>query len=393
MSWASKRETTKVEDLAYCLMGIFSVNMPLLYGEGEKAFTRLQEEIIKTNYDHSLFVWKHNFSNDAYGSHTQAQRTCMKETPEGIGVLAPHPSAFHKCTDIIPFGAKSAPYAMTNRGLEIQLPVLCQTLPEKPFSHLAILSCRSRNSHSKGLAIPIKSLFSAAAPELANEFFRVPDEDPVNIDFSRIAESQTRKIYLLRTGPIWSSRTPRSFYRCQIRGYERELGVQLIKFRCGPYLIPSSGHTDEYYGCEEEQLDRPMAREKDWGGIQGAFYFSKFNGPAFVVVFIWVDFKNRKRWPGIYVRVKPVHDKMQSSRSAAARQVSLREVLKEYYDLPFRNGRELHEAHATMPFEGRVMKARVGRDEVGDEEVFVLSLSLWGLKRKRQKLVDSDDDA
>jgi hypothetical protein len=41
MSWASKRETTMVEDLAYCLMGIFGVNMPMLYGEGERAFTRL----------------------------------------------------------------------------------------------------------------------------------------------------------------------------------------------------------------------------------------------------------------------------------------------------------------------------------------------------------------
>ena len=41
MSWASKRETTRVEDLAYCLMGIFGIHMPMLYGEGEMAFTRL----------------------------------------------------------------------------------------------------------------------------------------------------------------------------------------------------------------------------------------------------------------------------------------------------------------------------------------------------------------
>jgi hypothetical protein len=37
MSWASKRKTTRIEDLAYCLMGIFDVNMPMLYGEGGKA--------------------------------------------------------------------------------------------------------------------------------------------------------------------------------------------------------------------------------------------------------------------------------------------------------------------------------------------------------------------
>ncbi|KAH7071873.1 heterokaryon incompatibility protein-domain-containing protein [Paraphoma chrysanthemicola] len=41
MSWASKRVTKRTEDLAYCLLGVFDVNMPLLYGEGSKAFRRL----------------------------------------------------------------------------------------------------------------------------------------------------------------------------------------------------------------------------------------------------------------------------------------------------------------------------------------------------------------
>lgn len=47
MSWASSRSTTRVEDTAYCLLGIMGVNMPLLYGEGEMAFFRLQEELVK----------------------------------------------------------------------------------------------------------------------------------------------------------------------------------------------------------------------------------------------------------------------------------------------------------------------------------------------------------
>jgi len=42
MSWASKRQTTRLEDRAYCLLGLFEVNMPMLYGEGNGAFTRLQ---------------------------------------------------------------------------------------------------------------------------------------------------------------------------------------------------------------------------------------------------------------------------------------------------------------------------------------------------------------
>ncbi|KIY01856.1 uncharacterized protein Z520_01994 [Fonsecaea multimorphosa CBS 102226] len=58
MSWASKRKTKRVEDEAYCLMGLFGVHMPLLYGEGKNAFIRLQEEIMRVSDDHSIFAWK-----------------------------------------------------------------------------------------------------------------------------------------------------------------------------------------------------------------------------------------------------------------------------------------------------------------------------------------------
>jgi hypothetical protein len=48
MLWAASRETTCKEDMAYSLLGIFDVNMPLIYGEGrEKALKRLREEIDK----------------------------------------------------------------------------------------------------------------------------------------------------------------------------------------------------------------------------------------------------------------------------------------------------------------------------------------------------------
>ncbi|KAK1727128.1 heterokaryon incompatibility protein-domain-containing protein [Colletotrichum acutatum] len=57
MRWAANRETTRVEDAAYCLLGIFEINMPLLYGEGDRAFRRLQEEIIRTIEDYSLIAW------------------------------------------------------------------------------------------------------------------------------------------------------------------------------------------------------------------------------------------------------------------------------------------------------------------------------------------------
>ncbi|KAI1443506.1 heterokaryon incompatibility protein-domain-containing protein [Annulohypoxylon stygium] len=51
MRWAANRQTTRKEDTAYCLLGVFGVNMSLLYGEGENAFKRLQEEIIRQSDD------------------------------------------------------------------------------------------------------------------------------------------------------------------------------------------------------------------------------------------------------------------------------------------------------------------------------------------------------
>ncbi|KAF5635280.1 beta transducin [Fusarium tjaetaba] len=77
MSWAARRETTRVEDIAYCLLGIFDVNMPLLYGEGSKSFFRLQEEIVKNYDDLSLFAWKQDSSSYGIG----VLRGCFANSP------------------------------------------------------------------------------------------------------------------------------------------------------------------------------------------------------------------------------------------------------------------------------------------------------------------------
>ncbi len=67
MSWAARRDT-KEEDLAYCLLGIFGVTMPMIYGEGgEHAFLRLQEQIMKTGRDDSILAWGIDLDKSAYG--------------------------------------------------------------------------------------------------------------------------------------------------------------------------------------------------------------------------------------------------------------------------------------------------------------------------------------
>lgn len=88
MSWAAMRVTTKVEDMAYCLMGLFDVNMPLIYGEGDKAFRRLQKEIIDSSDDDSIFAWSYS-GEECTGSFS--------------GILADSPSCFRNMNDVDAF--------------------------------------------------------------------------------------------------------------------------------------------------------------------------------------------------------------------------------------------------------------------------------------------------
>ncbi|KAF2266908.1 HET-domain-containing protein [Lojkania enalia] len=102
MSWASRRETSRPEDLAYSLMGIFGVNMAVLYGEGlENAFRRLQDEIMKKSFDQTIFAWRGPYLSSGLLAHTPAN---FRDTPT-LGLWAP---------DYL------AAYSMTNVGLQIR---------------------------------------------------------------------------------------------------------------------------------------------------------------------------------------------------------------------------------------------------------------------------------
>ena len=92
MSWAAFRQTTRPEDEAYCLMGIFDVNMPTLYGEGRRAFQRLQEEIMKRSTDTTLFAWGKQFD------FAQLQRTAV---PVPSSLFATSPFPFRGCAGLI----------------------------------------------------------------------------------------------------------------------------------------------------------------------------------------------------------------------------------------------------------------------------------------------------
>ncbi|CEJ93635.1 hypothetical protein VHEMI09212 [[Torrubiella] hemipterigena] len=135
MYWASNRTTTRIEDAAYSLLGIFDVNMPLLYGEGTKAFRRLQEEILRKSDDPSIFAW----FNSRYSEGT------------AVDVLATSPLDFREISGLIarePFhrpGRRET--RITNQGIMMELPIISvYRLGQSeydPFSEVeAILDCQ-----------------------------------------------------------------------------------------------------------------------------------------------------------------------------------------------------------------------------------------------------------
>lgn len=104
MSWAANRKTRRIEDIAYCLLGVFDVNMPLIYGEGRKAFQRLQHEIMRSNTDPSLFAWG-TIVDMPPGNCDESQILGLKamdwvppeERKPLLGLLAESPDWFKSC--------------------------------------------------------------------------------------------------------------------------------------------------------------------------------------------------------------------------------------------------------------------------------------------------------
>lgn len=126
MYWASARETTRPEDVAYCLLGIFSVHMPLLYGEGsQSAFHRLQDAILKVSDDQSLFAW-----NERSGSRST--------------LFADHPHQFRwaKMVSAIPHRRAVRNMAVaTNNGLEMRF-ITIQLPPKATCDKILVLDCQ-----------------------------------------------------------------------------------------------------------------------------------------------------------------------------------------------------------------------------------------------------------
>lgn len=124
MSWAALRRTTRVEDQAYCLLGLFQINMPLIYGERDRAFYRLQEELVRRSTDMSIFA-------------------ITVKDQKSNGLFAPDPSYFEGSGDIVVLPhVSSKRYAVTNDGMEMVNPLWAEIKPVVKTARLYLeLNC------------------------------------------------------------------------------------------------------------------------------------------------------------------------------------------------------------------------------------------------------------
>lgn len=138
MSWAAGRRTTRIEDRAYCLLGILGINLNLLYGEGARAFVRLQEELIRTSTDQSIFAW---------GLSRDYARPAL---------LAASPDDFEGCQNVIPYNRGGlTSYYITNNGLVINLPLFHR--PWDRSIRFGVLNCRIRDDSTGPLTLCLES--------------------------------------------------------------------------------------------------------------------------------------------------------------------------------------------------------------------------------------------
>ena len=131
MSWAANRKTERDEDRAYSLLGILGVYMPLIYGEGMKAFLRLQRTI--ESKDESIFAWEMGIKED--------RRTYT-------GLFAPSPDSYVNCTKVIQTSGSTG-FSDANGELSIEL----RTLPHSMETYYAVLNCTERASTEDRIAI------------------------------------------------------------------------------------------------------------------------------------------------------------------------------------------------------------------------------------------------
>ncbi|KAI0713848.1 hypothetical protein C8Q76DRAFT_471327 [Earliella scabrosa] len=224
MSWAASRSTTRQEDEAYSLLGIFDVNMPTLYGEGRKAFRRLQEEIMKKYPDTTLFAWGEPCAIGSLASSGSGR------PQDRTGPFATSPSQFEHSSSIqytprasrtvrqlisnkdgaaAPRGDARMTFTATPHGVLAQIPIveiggntyadLCWTLEGRTSTRLLLVL--GRRLRSAADTLPIYDIGENHAS--SSGVYRIVTDSPGQASLLRLPSTQIawKEVYLAYNPP------------------------------------------------------------------------------------------------------------------------------------------------------------------------------------------------
>lgn len=155
MSWAAKRVTKRKEDLAYCLLGIFGVVMPMIYGEEDRAFIRLQEEIMRHVRDDSILAWGLNVTKSSIDASIQDLSD---------GALATSPSDFVDCSHIVStehYGEFVDSLQISGGRLQLHRQLHVNSLGET----FILLHCHSFDDTEQVVGVPVRPSAPKGSPD------------------------------------------------------------------------------------------------------------------------------------------------------------------------------------------------------------------------------------
>ena len=227
MSWASRRQTSRVEDMAYSLLGIFDLTMPLLYGEGHNAFKRLQYELIGVRSDdESIFAWKH-------------------DDPRPSGMLAQSPAAFADSGDIVTFvnlDALTRPPRVTGKLLVMNGISPIRGPTEDVKTSLIILNCARQASIREPLGIRL-------VPGVQGNYMRAEPGTLLECESPRNTKQPTRPGFYNNWLEIWLDQPYAKVSKFISHHFHVHLPLLKQGFRLSDEFLSDYSHLWWYNGC------------------------------------------------------------------------------------------------------------------------------------------------
>jgi hypothetical protein len=193
MSWMANRTTTRAEDIAYCLLGLFEVTISMSYEEREHAFVRLQLEIIKMIDDHSILAW--GFTSD---------QDTLDEDPLVVpgGAFATSPADFVNSGKVFPCISHKQRSSLEFIGGSLRM--LVPLVKNSAGQLFGLLNCILESDKERVVGIPLDVVL---ADESIGNYFRPPGRKSRLFPRDQVQDSNFKSICIRKDTPPLESKS------------------------------------------------------------------------------------------------------------------------------------------------------------------------------------------